>query len=127
MPPTCTWAATAATFPRNVGELPDYYDHKRSRNRSYLFEGRTPLYPFGWGLSYTKFRFRQPRLDPPEIGAEGETTVSVDVTNTGSRAGDEVAHMYIHQRVASIARPVMETARLPAHHPATRRDKDGDL
>jgi beta-glucosidase len=96
------------SFPRNVGELPDYYDHKPSLNRSYLFNGRKPLFPFGWGLSYTTFRLDHLRLDPTTIGTGGETTVSVDVTNTGSREGDEVAELYIHQRVASVTRPVME-------------------
>jgi len=96
------------TFPRNVGELPDYYDHKPSLDRSYLFNGRKPLFPFGWGLSYTTFKFDHLRLGAATIGMGGETTVSVDVTNTGSREGDEVAEMYIHQRVASVTRPVME-------------------
>jgi beta-glucosidase len=96
------------TFPRNVGELPDYYDHKPSLNRSYLFNGRKPLFPFGWGLSYTTFRFDHLSVDPSEIGTQGGSTVSVDVTNTGSREGDEVAELYIHQRVASVTRPVME-------------------
>ena len=95
------------TFPRNVGELPDYYDHKPSMDRSYLFSGRKPLFAFGYGLSYTTFRFDHLAVDPPAIGTGGETTVSVDVTNTGSRAGDEVVEMYIHQRVASVTRPVM--------------------
>jgi beta-glucosidase len=96
------------SFPRNVGQLPDYYDHKPSLNRSYLFNGRKPLFPFGWGLSYTTFRLDHLRVDPAAIGTGGETTVSVDVTNTGSREGDEVAELYIHQRVASVTRPVME-------------------
>ncbi|HEV2424880.1 MAG TPA: glycoside hydrolase family 3 N-terminal domain-containing protein [Terriglobia bacterium] len=96
------------TFPRNVGELPDYYDHKPSMNRSYLFNGRKPLFPFGWGLSYTTFKFDNLRVSPASIGVAGDTTVSVDVTNTGSREGDEVAELYVHQRVASVTRPVME-------------------
>jgi len=96
------------SFPRNVGQLPDYYDHKPSLNRSYLFNGRKPLFPFGWGLSYTTFRFDHLRLDPTSIGTGGETTVSAEVTNTGTREGDEVAQLYIHQRVASVTRPVME-------------------
>jgi beta-glucosidase len=96
------------TFPRSVGQLPDYYNHKPSMNRSYLFVGRKPLYPFGWGLSYTTFAFDNLHLEPAEIGAAGQTTASVDVTNTGSREGDEVAQLYIHQRLASVTRPVME-------------------
>jgi beta-glucosidase len=96
------------SFPRDVGQLPDYYDHKPSLNRSYLFNGRKPLFPFGWGLSYTTFRFDHLRVDPTAIGTGGEATVSVEVTNTGGREGDEVVELYIHQRVASVTRPVME-------------------
>ncbi len=96
------------TFPRTVGQLPDFYDHKPSRNRSYLFDSREPLFPFGYGLSYTQFRFENVRVEPKSIRTGGSAKVSVDITNTGSRAGDEVAQLYIHQRVASITRPVMQ-------------------
>ncbi len=96
------------TFPHSVGQLPDYYNHKPSMNRGYLFWGRKPLFPFGWGLSYTTFAFENLRLEPAEIAAEGQTTASVDVTNTGAREGDEVAQLYVHQKVASVTRPVME-------------------
>ncbi len=95
------------TFPRSVGQLPDFYDHKPSRNRSYLFNSREPLFPFGYGLSYTQFKFENVRVESKSILPAGSTKVSVDITNTGSRAGDEVAQLYIHQRVASITRPVM--------------------
>jgi beta-glucosidase len=94
------------TFPRSVGQLPDYYDHKPSMERSYLFTGRKPLFPFGYGKSYTTFRIDRLAVEPATIGPGGETTVTVDVTNTGSRAGDEVVELYIHQRVASVTRPV---------------------
>jgi beta-glucosidase len=70
--------------------------------------GRKPLFPFGWGLSYTTFTFENLRLEPAEIGAAGQTVASVDITNTGSRVGDEVAQLYIHQKLASVTRPVME-------------------
>ena len=96
------------SFPRSVGQLPDYYDHKPSRNRSYLFDGREPIYPFGYGLSYTQFRFDNVRVEPKTIRTGGDAKVSVDITNTGSRAGEEVAQLYIHQRVASRTRPVKE-------------------
>jgi len=96
------------SFPRSVGQLPDFYDHKPSRNRSYLFDGREPIFPFGYGLSYTQFRFENVRVEPKNIRAGGSAKVSVDITNAGSRAGDEVAQLYIHQRVASITRPVMQ-------------------
>jgi beta-glucosidase len=95
------------TFPRSVGQLPDFYNHKPSRNRGYLFNSREPLFPFGYGLSYTQFHFDNPRVEPKTIRTGGTAKVSVDITNTGDRAGDEVAQMYIHQRVASITRPVM--------------------
>ena len=96
------------SFPKSVGQLPDYYDHKPSRNRSYLFDGREPIYPFGFGLSYTQFHFDNVRVEPTMIKTGGEAKVTVDITNTGSRAGDEVAQLYIHQRVASRTRPVKQ-------------------
>jgi beta-glucosidase len=96
------------TFPRTVGQLPDFYNHKPSRNRSYLFDSREPLFPFGYGLSYTQFRFENVRIEPKTILPGGSAKVWVDITNTGSRAGDEVAQLYIHQRVASVTRPVMQ-------------------
>jgi len=94
------------TFPHSVGDLPDFYNHKPSDNRSYEFGTREPLYPFGYGLSYTTFKFDNLRVEPTQIQAGGTAKVSVDVTNTGSRAGDEVPQMYVHQKVASVTRPV---------------------
>jgi beta-glucosidase len=70
--------------------------------------GRKPLFPFGWGLSYTTFRLDHLHVDPAAIGTGGETTVRVDATNSGGREGDEVVELHIHQRVASVTRPVME-------------------
>jgi beta-glucosidase len=96
------------TFPRSVGQLPDFYDHKPSRNRSYVLADSTPLFPFGYGLSYTTFRFENLRVEPAAIGQGGTATVRVEVTNAGKREGDEVAQLYIHQRVSSVTRPVME-------------------
>ena len=98
----------AITFPRSVGQLPDFYDHKPSRNRSYIFASREPLFPFGHGLSYTTFKLDNARVEPAEIPPSANTTVSVDVTNTGDREGDEVPQLYIHQRVSSVTRPVLE-------------------
>jgi len=95
------------TFPRNVGQLPDYYNHKPSRNRSYIFASREPLFPFGYGLSYTSFKFENLRVEPATIPPGGTATVTIDITNTGNREGDEVAQLYIHQRLSSVARPVL--------------------
>jgi beta-glucosidase len=91
-----------------VGQLPAYYNHKPSRNRSYLFADSSPLFPFGYGLSYTSFRYGDLKVAPNAIKAGASATVSVTVTNTGQRVGDEVVQMYIHQRVASVTRPVLE-------------------
>jgi len=67
-----------------------------------------PLFPFGWGLSYTTFEYSNLRLAQDSIGPEGQTKVSVDVTNTGTVRGDEVAQLYIHQTVSSVTRAVKE-------------------
>ncbi len=96
------------SFPRTVGALPAYYYRKPSADVPYLFEKRGPLFPFGHGLSYTTFKFANLRVSPASIHPEGETTVSVDVTNTGSRAGDEVAQLYIRDRVSSVTRPIKQ-------------------
>ncbi|HTV54274.1 MAG TPA: fibronectin type III-like domain-contianing protein, partial [Terriglobia bacterium] len=82
--------------------------HKPSAEQPYLFENRGPLFPFGHGLSYTTFKFANLKLSPARIACEGETTASVDVTNTGSREGDEVAQLYLRDRVSSVTRPVKE-------------------
>jgi beta-glucosidase len=96
------------TFPHSVGDLPDFYNHKPSANRTYTFSTRKPLFPFGYGLSYTTFHFDNLRVEPAQIQAGGTATVSVDVTNTGSRDGDEVPQLYIHQKIASVTVPVMQ-------------------
>ena len=98
------------TFPRSVGDLPAYYYYKPSAEIPYLFETPGPIFPFGHGLSYTTFKFSNLKLSPAKIAGEGETTVSVDVTNTGSREGDEVAQVYLRDRVSSVTRPVKQLA-----------------
>jgi beta-glucosidase len=96
------------TIPRNVGQLPMFYDYKPSAHRGYLFDTTAPLFPFGWGLSYTTFDISAPRLSAPTVRRDGSVMVSVDVRNTGTRAGDEVVQLYLHQQVASVTRPVKE-------------------
>ncbi len=96
------------TFPRSVGQLPDYYNHKPSDTRPYEFANSTPLFPFGFGLGYTTFRFSHLRVSTPVIGPHQDCEISVNVTNTGRRAGDEVAELYIHEQVAPITRPVRQ-------------------
>lgn len=96
------------SFPRSVGHIPVFYNHKPSARRGYLFDDATPLYPFGYGLSYTSFSFDRLRLNNSVIKKDGSTTVSVDVTNTGSREGSEVVQLYIRDKVSSVTRPVKE-------------------
>jgi beta-glucosidase len=96
------------TVPRSVGQLPDYYYQKPAAKREYLGASTLPLFPFGWGLSYTTFKYANLRMEPATIGPMGKTTVSVDITNTGSVRGDEVAQLYIRQDVSSVTRPVKE-------------------
>ena len=96
------------TVPRSTGQLPDYYYQKPSAKREYLGSTTKPLYPFGWGLSYSTFRYANLRLSPETIGPQGKTAVSVDVTNTGKIRGDEVVQLYIRDEVSSVTRPVKE-------------------
>ena len=96
------------TIPRSVGHLPAFYNHKPSARRGYLFDEVSPLYPFGFGLSYTTFAFKNLRLARSKIGRTGSTRVLVDVKNTGKRAGTEVVQLYIRDCVSSVTRPVKE-------------------
>ncbi len=96
------------TFPRSVGQLPVYYYHKPSARRGYLFADKTPLFPFGHGLSYTRFEFNNLRLEPQQITSEEDTIVKVEVTNTGECIGDEVVQLYLRDQVSSLTRPVKE-------------------
>jgi len=96
------------TVPRNVGQLPSFYNVKPSARRGYLFDTVEPLYPFGWGLSYSTFDIGAPQLSSDHIAQDGAVTVSVAVRNTGSRAGDETVQVYVHQQVASVTRAAKE-------------------
>jgi beta-glucosidase len=105
------------TFPRTVGQVPIYYSHKRTgrppreENKytsKYLDAAWTPLYPFGHGLSYTEFRFRDLRLSAPTISTQGSVAVSAQVENVGPREGDEVVQLYLEPVTASVTRPVQE-------------------
>ena len=96
------------TVPRSVGQLPDYYYQKPSAKRGFVDGSVTPLFPFGWGLSYSTFKYANLRLAPATIGTQGETTASVDITNTSRIRGDEVVQLYIRDEVSSVTRPVEE-------------------
>jgi beta-glucosidase len=92
------------TFPRSIGVLPDYYNYDLSKIHRYVDGDDTPVFPFGFGLSYTAFRFDGLRVDAPLL-AKGPVRVTVDVTNTGSLAGDEVAQLYVREDVSSVETP----------------------
>ena len=96
------------TIPRSAGHLPAFYNYKPSARRGYLFDDVSPLYAFGFGLSYTTFSFGPPRLEKKKIRRNGRTRVLVDVTNTGQVRGDEVVQMYIRDLVSSVTRPIKE-------------------
>jgi len=101
------------TWPRSVGQVPIFYAHNltqipNGRDAMYWDGSSAPLYPFGYGLSYTSFRLSNLRVSAPTVKTGSSLTVSVDVENTGSVAGDEVVQLYTHQRSGSASRPVRE-------------------
>jgi beta-glucosidase len=96
------------TVARDVGQLPFFYNQKPTAHRGYVFGTTSPLYPFGFGLSYTTFSYSNLRVDKRQIPNNGTAVVSVDVKNTGARAGDEVAQLFIRDVVSLATRPVKE-------------------
>ena len=108
------------TFPKNVGQIPIYYAHKNTGRplpagkwfekfrSNYLDVDNDPLYPFGYGLSYTTFQYSDITLSAPIMGQDGSVTAKVTITNTGKRDGAEVVQLYIRDLVGSITRPVKE-------------------
>jgi beta-glucosidase len=97
------------SFPKSVGEIPAFYNHHPTTDVVPYVEGkRTPLFPFGHGLSYTTFEISPPRLSKATISAKDTASVEVDVTNTGTRAGDEIVQIYIQDLVSSVPRPILE-------------------
>jgi beta-glucosidase len=101
-------AKLPVTIPRSVGQLPDYYYQKPSGKREYLDSSTLPLYPFGWGLSYATFKYANVHATPDNIGPQGKTTVTADVTNSGTVRGDEIVQLYIRDEISSVTRPVKE-------------------
>lgn len=109
-----------ATFPQNVGQIPLYYAHKNTGRplaegtwfqkfrSNYLDVSNEPLYPFGFGLSYSKFDYSGLKLSHPKLNSEGKLEVQVDVTNSGNYDGEEVVQLYIRDMVGSVTRPVKE-------------------
>ena len=105
------------TFPRNAGQIPIYYNHKNTGRpynpdnhytTKYIDAPNSPLYPFGYGLSYTTFQYEQLSVDKTEISKQDTLRVNVVLTNTGNYDGAEVAQLYIRDLVGSVTRPVKE-------------------
>lgn len=101
------------SFPRHVGQVPVYYNHKPSGGRThwhgdYVDLPTSPLYPFGHGLSYTTFEYKDLTLSTSEARADESITIACCITNTGNVAGDEVVQLYVHDVIASVTRPVKE-------------------
>jgi beta-glucosidase len=101
------------SFPHSVGQIPVFYAHRPSGGRShwhgdYVETSHKPMYPFGFGLSYTRFEFSNLRISPDAVRAGDEVTIQVDVTNVGERTGDEVVQVYTHQFAPRITRPIKE-------------------
>ena len=106
----------ALSWPRSVGEIPTYYNHKNTGrptapdrwHTGYLDQSATPLYPFGFGLTYTKFNYSNLKIESPMISSDGTLRVSAEIENTGKREGTEVVQLYVHDQVAPTSRPVRE-------------------
>ncbi|MEM1269251.1 MAG: glycoside hydrolase family 3 C-terminal domain-containing protein, partial [Bacteroidota bacterium] len=101
------------SIPRSAGHVPAFYNHKPSARRGYLLDDVSPLYPFGFGLSYTTFEIRDVRLEHTEMTSaqmsSGQTThVHAEITNTGRRAGSQVVQLYVRDEVSTVTRPVKE-------------------
>jgi beta-glucosidase len=96
------------SVPRSVGQIPVFYNHKPSARRGYLWDEASPLFAFGYGLSYTTFELSNARLAADTIRVDGSTQVLVDVKNTGEREGKEVVQLYIRDLISSVTRPVKE-------------------
>ena len=101
------------TWPRDVGQIPIFYAHNttqapQNQSRRYWDEESTPLYPFGFGLSYATFSFSNLRLSKPELKVDENLGVSVDVENTSDVPGDQVVQLYVHQQFGTSSRPVRD-------------------
>ena len=93
---------------RDEGQIPLFYNRKPSSRRGYLFDEAAPLFAFGHGLSYTSFAISEPRLSASEVSADQPVIIEADVSNTGSRTGDEVVQLYITRSEVSVTRPILE-------------------
>ncbi len=96
------------TFPRSAGQIPAFYNHKPSAQRGYVDSDISPLYAFGYGLSYTQFELSNLRLSKATIGISDSVSVFIDVKNVGQMKGDETVQLYIRDELSTVTRPVKE-------------------
>lgn len=104
------------SWPRTIGQIPVYYGHKNTGrpgspdrwHTGYQFESKEPLFPFGYGLTYTTFKYSNVHVETPSINSSGVLRVSADIANDGKREGTEVVQLYVHDRIAPTSRPVRE-------------------
>jgi beta-glucosidase len=113
------------TFPQREGQLPLVYNHKPTgRGDDYLDGSGQPLFPFGYGLSYTTFEYRDLRIEAGDVRAGTPAMIRCIVRNAGSRAGDEVVQLYVHDELATVARPVMQLAAFRRLHLAPNEERE---
>jgi beta-glucosidase len=109
----CPGGKLTISFPRNVGQIPVFYYHKKSGGRShwrgdYVETSAKPLYPFGFGKSYTKFEYENFLISKSEVAIDESIDISISIRNIGTFKGDEIVQLYINDKEASVTRPVME-------------------
>ena len=96
------------TWPEALDQLPPMMDYNIRDGRTYMYFKGQPLYPFGYGLSYTKFKYSTLKTSSPTLARDGALTVSVDVKNTGDRAGEEVVQLYVNHEQSALEHPAQE-------------------
>lgn len=107
---------TNVTWYRQVADLPDFHDYNIRHGRTYMYFKGQPLYPFGYGLSYTTFAYKNLQLSSKKLSPGGKITISVDVTNSGTRDGDEIVQVYVHVKAGTLTRPLKQLVNFDRIH-----------